>query len=51
MEKTVHSKFAAIHPFQIAHEVSIWLASPVRKRFDFARVTSPEELIRGDRDR
>src|ERR1017187_4913985 len=25
MEKTVRSRFAAIHPFQIAHEVSNWL--------------------------
>ncbi len=25
MKKTVRSRFAAIHPFQIAHEVSNWL--------------------------
>jgi hypothetical protein len=25
MEKTIRSRFAAIHPFQIAHEVSNWL--------------------------
>src|SRR5271155_1508773 len=25
MEKTLRSRFAAIHPFQIAHEVSNWL--------------------------
>jgi hypothetical protein len=29
MEKTVRSRLAAIHPFQIAQEVSTGLASPV----------------------
>ena len=32
MEKTVRSRIAAIHPFEIAHEVSNCLASPVENQ-------------------
>jgi hypothetical protein len=32
MEKTIRSRFAAIHPFQIAHEVSNWLGIARRKQ-------------------